>query len=256
MLIGCGKMGHAMLDGWLANGIAPSVIMDRHLETVPKPHRIIRDTASLPEDFSPEFIVLAVKPAGADAALAELGPRFPQAVVLSVMAGRTLASLTAHGAPTAIRAMPNTPASIGKGMTVACPGPGISETQRIRCSDLLEAVGDVAWIEEEDALATITAISGSGPAYLFLLSELMEKAGIEQGLPEDLARLLARKTLSGAGALLDSSPMAAAELRRAVTSPNGTTQSALDALMAEDAWPRSVRNAIDAATHRARELAS
>jgi len=123
------------------------------------------------------------------------------------------------------------------------------------CHELLAAIGRVAWVQEEALLDPVTAVSGSGPAYVFLLAELMEKAGIEQGLPPDLARLLARETVAGAGALLAASDEDAAALRRAVTSPKGTTERALQVLMAEDAWPRAVSRAIAAATARSRELA-
>jgi pyrroline-5-carboxylate reductase len=154
-----------------------------------------------------------------------------------------------------VRAMPNTPAAIRQGVTVACAGSGVSQDQRGLCERLLAAVGDVAWVEDEALLDAVTAVSGSGPAYVFLLAELMERAAVEQGLPPDLARLLARRTVAGSGALLAASAEDAAALRRAVTSPKGTTERALDVLMAEDAWPAVVSRAIAAATARSRELA-
>jgi pyrroline-5-carboxylate reductase len=177
--------------------------------------------------------------------------------MLSIMAGRTIGGLrTLLGENAAIvRAMPNTPAAVRQGVTVACPGPGVSQDRRDLCDTLLSAVGAVAWVEDEALIDPVTAVSGSGPAYVFLLAELMEQAGIEQGLPPDLARLLARRTVSGAGALLEASGEDAAALRRAVTSPKGTTERALSVLMDPEAWPAAISRAIAAATQRSRELA-
>ncbi|MDQ2803112.1 MAG: pyrroline-5-carboxylate reductase, partial [Pseudomonadota bacterium] len=175
---------------------------------------------------------------------------------LSIMAGRTLAGLaTALPGATLVRAMPNTPAAIGQGMSVACAGPGVSDAGRSLCDTLLGAVGEVAWVEDEALLDAVTAVSGSGPAYVFLLAELLEQAGTEQGLPPDLARRLARATLFGAGALLAATEEDAAALRQAVTSPGGTTQAALTVLMTENAWPVLVSKAVAAAANRSRELA-
>jgi pyrroline-5-carboxylate reductase len=173
------------------------------------------------------------------------------------MAGRTIAGMRALlGADAAIvRAMPNTPAAVRQGITVGCPGPGVTEAQRALCDDLLHAIGDVAWVADEALLDPVTAVSGSGPAYVFLLAELMEQAAIAQGIPAPLARRLARKTVSGSGALLDASAEDAAALRVAVTSPGGTTQAALSVLMAAGNWPANLDAAIAAATTRSRELA-
>jgi pyrroline-5-carboxylate reductase len=140
-------------------------------------------------------------------------------------------------------------------MTVACPGPGVNKPQGELCERLLKAIGVVAWVESEALLDPVTAVSGSGPAYVFLLAELMELAAREQGIPADLARMLARQTIAGSGALLASSQEAADALRVAVTSPGGTTERALAVLMAPDAWPAAMREAIAAATKRSRELA-
>jgi pyrroline-5-carboxylate reductase len=160
------------------------------------------------------------------------------------MAGRTIGGIRAllGEAATIVRAMPNTPAAVRQGVTVACPGAGVTPDQRALCHALLEAIGAVAWVDDEGLLDPVTAVSGSGPAYVFLLAELMEQAAIEQGIPADLARLLARRTVSGSGALLAASPA-------------GTTERALQVLMAADAWPLAMRRAIDAATKRSRELA-
>jgi pyrroline-5-carboxylate reductase len=173
----------------------------------------------------------------------------------SILAGKTIADLAARLAVPVIRAMPNTPAAIGHGITALCAGPGVSDPQRRLAETLLQAVGDVVWVEDEALIDPITAISGSGPAYVFLLAELMEQAGIEAGVPPALARRLARKTVFGAGALLNESADTAAGLRRAVTSSKGATEKALEVLMADSAWPRSIRDAMQAVIRRSRELA-
>ena len=150
------------------------------------------------------------------------------------MAGRNVAGMRAllgEGAAV-IRAMPNTPAAVRQGFTVACPGPGVTAAQRALADTLLASVGEVAWVEDEALIDPVTAVSGGGPAYVFLLAEVMEAAAIEQGLPPDLARRMARATVAGSGALLAASPEDAAQLRKNVTSPKGTTERALAVLMA------------------------
>jgi pyrroline-5-carboxylate reductase len=154
-----------------------------------------------------------------------------------------------------VRAMPNTPAAVRQGITVGFAGPGVTAAQRALCDQLLTAVGAVAWVEDEALIDPVTAVSGGGPAYVFLLAELLEQAAIEQGIPPGLARLMARQTVAGSGALLAASTQDAADLRRAVTSPNGTTERALAVLMDQAAWPASISRAIAAATARSRELA-
>jgi pyrroline-5-carboxylate reductase len=195
----------------------------------------------------------------ADTVLPLLAPRIPQeAVILSILAGKPIARLqTLLCTPNPIvRAMPNTPAAIGQGITAAFAGPGVTPPQRALSDTLLQAVGDVVWLDSETLIDPVTAISGSGPAYVFLLAELLEQAAKEHGLPPEIARKLARKTVSGAGALLDASAEDTAALRQAVTSPKGTTEAALRILMAADAWPKILRQAITAAENRARELAT
>jgi pyrroline-5-carboxylate reductase len=150
--------------------------------------------------------------------------------------------------------MPNTPAAIGRGMLVGCPGPGVDERQRAICDTLLGAVGEVAWIEDEALMDAVTAVSGSGPAYLFHLVEAMAAGGIAAGLPEDLAMQLARATVSGAGELLHRSPDSATTLRENVTSPGGTTAAALEVLMAEPGLRELMSRAIAAAAKRSRDL--
>jgi pyrroline-5-carboxylate reductase len=260
LLVGCGRMGSAMLSGWRERGLAPSMAVD------PAPSAgahtgpdltVVADAAAIPAGFSPAAVVLAVKPQSVAEALPPHERFAGSAVFLSIMAGRTIGGISAllGAGATIVRAMPNTPAAVRQGVTVACPGAGVTATQRALCHTLLEAIGAVAWVDDEGLLDPVTAVSGSGPAYVFLLAELMEQAAIEQGIPADLARLLARQTVSGSGALLAASTEDAAALRKAVTSPAGTTERALQVLMAADAWPSAMRRAIEAATQRSRELA-
>ena len=258
LLVGLGKMGGAMLAGWRERGLAPSVAVDPTLPPSPGPEvTVVADAAAIPAGFKPAAIVLAVKPQNAAETL-PLYARFAgDAVMLSIMAGRTLSGMRSLLGENAaiVRAMPNTPAAVRQGVTVACPGPGVSAAQRALCDTLLAAIGSVAWVDDEGLIDAVTAVSGSGPAYVFLLAELMEQAGLEQGLPPALARQLARETVSGSGALLAASAEDAAQLRKNVTSPGGTTAAALSVLMESDAMPAALSKAIAAATKRSRELA-
>ena len=246
-----------MLAGWRERGLSPSVAVDPAPPAVPDGIALVAKATEVPEDFAPSAVVFAVKPQNAAQTLPDYARFCGVAVFLSIMAGRTIAGMRRQLGPEAavVRAMPNTPAAIRQGVSVACAGPGVGSDQRALCDRLLSAIGAVAWVEQESLLDAVTAVSGSGPAYVFLLAELMERAAIEQGLPPDLAALLARRTVSGSGALLEASRENAAALRRAVTSPQGTTERALEVLMAEDAWPALVSRAIAAATARSRELA-
>jgi len=247
-----------MLGAWLERGLEPSVVVDPapRLPADAGAVQTLRAAASIPPTFAPAAVVFAVKPQQAGAILPEFARFAGTSVFLSIMAGRTLGGMRAALGPEAaiVRAMPNTPAAIRAGTTVACAGPGVDVAGRRLCETLLGAIGRVAWIEDEMLLDPVTAVSGSGPAYVFLLAELLERAGVEQGLPADLARLLARRTVSGAGALLEASAEDAATLRAAVTSPGGTTERALSLLMDEDAWPAAISAAVAAATRRSREL--
>jgi pyrroline-5-carboxylate reductase len=212
---------------------------------------------TLPEGLRPGVVVLAVKPQSMDGVL----PRYralvgPETVFLSIAAGRTIGYFErALGDAAIVRAMPNTPAAVGEGMTVAVANAAVGAGQRGACDALLAAVGDVAWIEDEGLIDAVTAVSGGGPAYVFLLIECLAEAGRAAGLPADLAMRLARTTVAGSGALVRRSPEPAATLRRNVTSPNGTTQEALAVLMAEDGLQPLMTRAIAAATRRSRELA-
>jgi pyrroline-5-carboxylate reductase len=256
LLVGCGKMGSAMLAGWLEQGLAPSVVVDPQAGPVAGV-TVVEAADAVDETFAPEVVILAVKPQMAASVLPDHRRFVGKAVFLSIMAGRTLGGIRAMlgGEAAVVRAMPNTPAAVRQGVTVATAGAGVTQTQVALCDRLLQAIGTVAWVEQEAMLDAVTAVSGGGPAYVFLLAELLEQAAIEQGLPAELARLVARQTVSGSGALLAASEDDASMLRRAVTSPNGTTERALAVLMAPEAWPKLVSQAIDAATARSRELA-
>lgn len=263
VLIGAGRMGGALLTGWLERGVPGRsiVIID------PEPSAEIVDIAtSRGAALNPDvagiadaaIVVLAVKPQVMEAVLSETAQLArSRPIVLSIAAGRTIASFEAHfGTATAIvRAMPNTPAAIGRGITVACANAAADENQRAAASALLEAVGEVAWVNDERLIDAVTAVSGGGPAYVFLLTECLAKAGAAAGLPEDLATRLARVTVSGAGELMHRSSEPAEVLRRNVTSPGGTTAEALKVLMDDGALPDLMVEAIAAATRRSRELA-
>ncbi len=261
LLVGCGKMGGAMLEGWLERGTGPVVVVEPHAASAAAfagRVTLCDSLGAVPADFRPDAVILATKPQQFEAALPGLS-RFAQggALLISVMAGKTVANIAAAagGAARVVRAMPNTPAAIRQGFTCCFAGPGVDEAQRALADALLAAVGEVAWVEDEAMIDPVTAVSGGGPAYVFLLAEVMERAALAQGLPPELARRMARSTVSGAGALLAASAEDAAQLRVNVTSPKGTTERALAVLMAPDAWPKLMEEAIAAATARSRELA-
>lgn len=261
VLLGAGKMGSAMLDGWLARGLDP------HKLTViePQPSNSVKALRRRGVSLNPagkaapaSAVVIAVKPQSAPDAIAALPPFVGKGTLaVSIMAGRPLRFLEqALPQGTAIvRSMPNTPAAIGRGITVACPNARVTPRQRKLASDLLAAIGKVEWVGDESLLDAVTAVSGSGPAYVFLLAEALAQAGIAAGLPEALAMKLARETVSGSGELLNRSPLDAATLRLNVTSPGGTTAAALALLMGERGLAELMEKAVAAATARSRELA-
>jgi pyrroline-5-carboxylate reductase len=261
LLVGAGKMGSAMLDGWLALGLSPRNVAV--LEPQPTPEvtalaaRGLRLNPSAEAAGEVAAVVVAIKPQVAPEVMPALAPFVGAAtVVVSIMAGRTLKFL-AEALPGAalVRAMPNTPAAIGRGITVAVGNARVSDAQRALVDALLSAVGAVEWVADEALMDAVTALSGSGPAYVFLLAETMAQAGVAAGLPPALAATLARATVAGAGELLHRSPLDAATLRQNVTSPGGTTAAALDVLMAKDGLAPLMRRAIAAAIARSRELA-
>ena len=257
LLVGCGKMGGAMLAGWRERGLSQAVIVDPFLAAAPDGAVLVKEPGAIPAGFTPAAVVLAIKPQEAAVTLPHYARFAGQAVFVSVMAGKNVAGMQALlGAGAAVvRAMPNTPAAVRQGFTVACAGPGVTPAQRSLADTLLGAAGEIAWVVQEGLLDPVTAVSGGGPAYVFLLAELLEKAAVEQGIPADLGRRMARSTVAGSGALLAASAEDAAQLRKNVTSPKGTTERALAVLMDETAWPDHISRAIAAATARSRELA-
>ncbi|MCJ2143380.1 pyrroline-5-carboxylate reductase [Methylobacterium sp. E-066] len=261
VLAGAGKMGGAMLAGWLDAGLDPlsTTIVD------PVPARAIVDLCAQrgirlnPTDPDPgAVLVLAIKPQGLETAAPGLDRLVgPDTLLVSILAGKTIADLRTRlpRARAVVRAMPNLPASIGRGATGACASPEVTPAQRDAADALFSANGTVAWLADEGQIDAVTAVSGSGPAYVFLLVEALSEAGIAAGLEPAVARTLARATVAGAGALLDASPEEAADLRRNVTSPGGTTAAALDVLMRPDGLTPLMREAVTAAKRRAAELA-
>jgi pyrroline-5-carboxylate reductase len=264
LLIGCGKMGGAMLEGWLAQGLPPGdvVIVEPNPEMgaglARRGLRHVADAAQAPQGLRPAVVLLAVKPQMMDAAAAAVARHAaPGTLFLSIAAGKTLSYFARRFGEDAavVRSMPNTPAAVGRGITVAVANPEVTPAQRAAADALLSAVGEVAWVEDEALLDPVTAVSGGGPAYVFLLMEVLTRAGIEAGLPEELARRLARRTVEGAGELSRLSEESPATLRNNVTSPAGTTLEALKVLMAKDGLQPLFTRAIAAATRRSRELA-
>jgi pyrroline-5-carboxylate reductase len=259
VLVGAGKMGGAMLQGWLALGLDPTRIAVVEPapsdETAALAARGVRINAAAIADAS--VIVVAIKPQDAAAAVPTLKPIVNAGTLaISIMAGRTLAFLEgALGNTAIVRAMPNTPAAIGRGITVGVPNAKVTANQKTLAHRLLSAIGAVEWVEDEALIDAVTAVSGSGPAYVFLLAESLARAGAAAGLPADLASRLARATVSGSGELLNQSSLDAATLRQNVTSPGGTTAAALGVLMAADGLDPLLEKAIAAATRRSRELA-
>jgi len=266
LLIGFGNMGQALARGWLAAGRPPATI--RVVDTAPA---ALAAAASLDLAASPAVaevdtafraavVVLAVKPNQLAAVLDQCRARGTRGVVhLSIAAGKTLDRLSAGlGADAAVvRAMPNTPAAIGKGVTALVANAAVTPAQRALCGELLAAVGSVAWLDDERHMDAVTAVSGSGPAYVFLLVECLERAALDLGLAPGLASELALATVAGAAAYAERADVAPGELRKRVTSPNGTTQAALDVLMAErGGLGELLKRATEAAARRSRELSS
>ncbi|GAB4182326.1 MAG: pyrroline-5-carboxylate reductase [Thalassobaculales bacterium] len=260
LLVGCGKMGGAMLSGWLERGVPGPfhVIEPGGAASFAGRANVVADAGDLPGDLKPAVLVLAVKPQYMDEAIAPCA-RFvgPGTLVVSIAAGKTIAYFRRHlgGGAAVLRAMPNTPAAVGRGITAVVAGPGVTAGQKAAGIDLLEAVGEVVEVPAETDIDIVTALSGGGPAYVFLLIECLAAAGEAQGLPAELAMRLARATVIGSGELARQSAESAAQLRVNVTSPGGTTAEALKVLMAPEAMPALFRKAIAAATERSRELA-
>jgi pyrroline-5-carboxylate reductase len=261
VLAGAGKMGGAMLTGWLARGLHPGQIA----VIEPQAGKAISALARRGLAINPQrdrgtaaVIVIAVKPQTAPDALPALASRAGKStLVLSIMAGRNLAFLEKSftSGTAVVRAMPNLPASIGRGIAVAVANRAVTRAQLKLASDLLGAVGAVEWVDDEKLLDAVTAVSGSGPAYVFLLAEALTAAAVAAGLPAALAARLARETIVGSSELLRQSPLNAAMLRQNVTSPGGTTAAALEVLMGPGGLETLLTTAVAMATRRSRELA-
>jgi pyrroline-5-carboxylate reductase len=257
LLIGCGRMGGSLLKGWRESGaVDRAIVVDPALPSLPGV-TVVSALSDVPGPL-PKTILLAVKPQMLDAVLPPLKDRLPaDALVISIAAGKTLSYFADRlgSAVAVVRTMPNTPAAIGRGITVCCAGPTVDAAGRATTDRLLSAVGQVAWTEDEALMHAVTAVSGSGPAYVFLLIETLQAAAQAAGLPPDLAAKLARETVAGAGELARQSVEDPAKLRADVTSPAGTTAAALAVLMADDGLPNLMKRAVAAATARSEELA-
>jgi len=264
VLVGAGKMGEALLRGWLAGGLAPQ----RVTILEPKPSPAIaalaaeRDIALNPPPEArraPDALMLAIKPQSLEAAAPALTwLASPDTLVVSILAGKRVADLAARlpHARAFVRVMPNTPAAVGRGASAGAANAAVTAEQHGWTEKLMGAVGQFDWLADETLIDAVTAISGSGPAYVFALVEAMAEAGEKLGLPAELAMKLARATVEGAGELLHRQPaVTAAKLRENVTSPGGTTAAALAILRAPDGYPALLAKAAEAARDRARELA-
>jgi pyrroline-5-carboxylate reductase len=262
VLMGAGKMGGAMLEGWLADGLGgPALtVIDPNagddLRVLAEAGRI-RLNPSADAQHEPDVLVLGIKPQSLDLAAGTLTRLAgPQTLVVSILAGKTIANLAARAprATSFVRAMPNLPAAVRRGVTGMAGSAAVSVSQRAVATRLISAIGKVEWVDDESLIDAVTAVSGSGPAYVFLLAECLAEAGVAAGLPADVAARLARATVEGAGELLFQSPLEPATLRQNVTSPGGTTAAALEVLMADNGLKPLMKRAVMAARDRAAAL--
>ena len=266
ILVGCGKMGGALLTGWLERRFADQIVVvepeeaaTREFQDKPGVH-LTTALENVTDRVRPDAVVFAVKPQ----VMNDVVPAYCRytghgaPVFLSIAAGTPVAffeEILGRDAAV-VRAMPNTPAAVGRGITALTANRRVDPAQMALCQTICEAVGEVVWLGDEAGMDAVTAVSGSGPAYVFYLVETLAAAGQREGLPADMAMRLARATVSGAGELLNRSPENADALRRNVTSPGGTTAAALDVLMADDGMAALLRRAVAAAATRSRELGS
>ena len=264
VLVGAGKMGGAMLEGWLKGGADPTKIAALDPSPPPEIADLLRKNG-ISHNPAPaaiddaEVVLIAVKPQIMDDVLpGVVSLKASKPLILSVAAGKTIASFERYFGPDAaiIRSIPNTPAAIGRGITAMVANRNVTAAQADLARTLLSSIGEVVTVDDESLIDVATAVSGSGPAYVFYLTECLAAAGEKAGLPADLAMQLARATVAGAGELMRVSGLPAATLRQNVTSPKGTTYAALQVLMAEGGLDPLMADAIDAATRRSRELAS
>jgi pyrroline-5-carboxylate reductase len=261
ILVGAGNMGGALLGGWLKNDVQPSqikvldpnppVAMVKMLAKKSVVHESRADNLE-----APDVLLIAVKPQVMDSVLQSVKHLVGKNTVsISVAAGKTLSVMQRNlETPVVVRAMPNTPALVQRGITVACASVQVSQLQKQHTTALLSATGSVEWVKDEALMDAVTAVSGSGPAYVFHLVEALGNAAIDAGLPEELGRKLALETVAGAGELMMQSDLPPSTLRENVTSPGGTTQAALSVLMGEGGFPDLLKRAVDAAAKRSREL--
>jgi pyrroline-5-carboxylate reductase len=263
VLVGVGKMGGALLKGWLERGLKPDAVVAIDPNPPAETRALLAEARVAPVGAPPagvtaKVIVVAVKPQIIAKVLPGLRPLLGRdTLVLSIAAGTTLATLAAGvGASAAIvRAMPNTPAQVSRGITGLISNDHVDPSKRALATDLLSAVGEVVWVDDEDLMDAVTAVSGSGPAYVFLLAECLAEAAVEAGLPREVAERLARATVTGSAELLRQSDLPPSKLRENVTSPNGTTAAALAVLMGPDGISPLMKRAVLAAKRRSRELA-
>jgi pyrroline-5-carboxylate reductase len=265
VLAGAGKMGGALLSGWLARGLdARQVIVQdpgppADVAELLTRHKIAQTASITSLRAQPSVLIAAVKPQAMDSVFPPLAKLAgPDTLTVSIAAGRSIASFEKY-LPTGaavIRAMPNTPASISRGITACCANSAVSGDQRALATELLSAVGEVVWLDDETLMDAVTAVSGSGPAYVFLLAECLAEAGRAAGLSKELAQRLARATVAGSGELLQQSDLDPAVLRQNVTSPGGTTAAALSVLMGEAGLGALMTRAVAAAVDRSRELST
>lgn len=263
LIVGCGNMGYAMLIGWIGQGILECgnvVVVEPMAENRRRAAELgVRAVASLTEvdgDFNPRMLLVAVKPQMVSAVLPDLSIYAGRAVFVSIAAGVKLHSFAELLGPSAaiIRAMPNTPAAIGKGMIATCANANVMVSEAAFVESLLKACGETASLSDEAMIDAVTAISGSGPAYVFYFIECLIEAAKSFGFDDALATKLANQTVYGAAAMAAHSDDPATELRRKVTSPNGTTEAALDVLLGEDALRIRIQEAARAAFSRSVEL--
>lgn len=261
VLVGAGKMGGALLAGWLAGGLDPKAVLV--IDPSPSEETLallakagVRVEAAPPEGLKAKVLLIAVKPQIMGSVLPGLRSLVGAGtIVVSIAAGTSIANLEAGLGPAAVvRTMPNTPAQVGRGITAAVPNDRVDDAGRQLVTSLLEAVGEVVWVESEGLIDAVTAVSGSGPAYVFLLAESLAEAGAAAGLPPETAARLARATVSGAGELLRQSDLPPSQLRKNVTSPGGTTAAALEVLMGEEGFGPLLTKAVAAAKKRSEEL--
>lgn len=260
VLVGAGKMGLALAKGWIRDGLSGGslILVDplAHDETIAFAQTVGAKLVPQIPDEPARAVVLAVKPQIAEKVMADVrGAIGSDTLVLSVIAGISIKAMQdGLGTKRIVRTIPNTPAQIGKGVTGAYGGDGISKSDNELANALLSAAGTVVWVPQENLIDAVTAVSGSGPAYVFLMAEAMAAAGTTQGLEPDVAMVLARNTIIGAAALMDAETLDASVLRENVTSPNGTTAAALEVLMAKPGLTELMTKAIHAAHMRSREL--